>query len=613
MPFYTLLFYPNNAYYLMMQSYSNTLEEPGPVPLLHQSSLPPSNTNRFPMAPYPQSPPLSLAACHPYPSPRSKSPAPVTQFKTSRKLPILKYPLTDITNFTLAHTTLQLSNLSTILAPDDEHAVSRAREIFGDVPPRKGRGKSRRGRHRDVHGREIGPPMSGGAILRSPIPLISPPRSHPTFKYRVARRKPLSSSPISHTSSHKSLTSANITQSRTPRRLPSVCAATPETPRPIYKRTKRWSSTSLRGNLASPPSPPSLTSTICQPPHSDNGPPDSLNNLHSPPPILSFPIPPSSAPAFSHSSPQDNVEQQHSLLPAMNLGSGFTQSQVRKKRTKRELSELQWQITMHKSLAWRITREHMKFQQPNAWEQCTKSEADPSLALMDLAQGGLRIAFEQPASRCTGSSDPSKGGKGVQLHWTDVLDEELVKRLWVKLIAQGCRTIPTGSTFNRPKEVPTLFPSMGQSPHGIPFPLAQPEQRLAPAVQLSNASWPMPDPPMGPGFLPRRRVSAMTFSSKTHPPVSLFNDSLQSSSPSSCALGADSTSSLTVDTTLPSAQCQMSWVSTPMPKGTLTPSQLTAQAILRHGDARSKPMRKGRPPGITQRRSMLRHELASAG
>lgn len=554
----------------------------------------------------PQSPPLPVPSGHPYPSPRSKSPTSTTQYKGSRKLPVLKYPLTDITNFTLAKSTLQLSNLAPILA-NDERLVAQARELLNDVSPRKSRGKSRRGRQRAVRIRDIGSPVSGVGALRSPIPLASSarPSSHSAFNFRVPRRKYLSSSPIlSSPPSHKSPDSSNVNQSPPRHRIPSVSAVTPDTPRHACKRKKRWSSTSPRGKSVSPPSPLSPTPIARRSSRCYNGLPttNSAQQL----PHLSFPVPPPSAPAFARPSHVNHEQQQFSLLPAMNLGPGLTQTKGRKKRTKRELAEIQWQITLHKSLAWRTTREYMKLQRRDTCKKCNKAEVDSPLRIMNLAQGGLRIAIEQPVCICASDDEPNVGRKNAQMHWTDSLDRELVKRLWVKLIAQGCRTVPTGHVSHRPPGVPTPFPTIDHSQSGIPFPSESSEPQLAPAIQLPSTSYPASQPQIDPGFSPRRRVSAMTFTSQTRPPV--FHPNQHISSPQHYA-AANTPTRLTAEHPSPDSCTLVPWTSAPTPRGTLTPAQLTAQAILRNSDAHSKPMRRARPPGITPRASSLRREI----
>jgi hypothetical protein len=558
------------------------------------------------MVPCPQSPPPSLESCYSYPSPRSKSPPSATPFKGSRKLPIPQYPLTDITNLTLAQpSALELSNLTPILA-GNECPADQVREITGDAPPRNRRGKNRRGRPRGIRAREVGGSISAGAVLRSPIQLASSPRPplHAATDSRVGGRKFIPNSPdLSTASSHKSHSKTPPVQSRAPRRFPLVSAPTPGTPRHACKRKKRWSSTSPRGNIFSPPSPPSPTPIAHWLPGSHNSISNTSGSLRFPTlPPLRFPAPPPST--LARSSSHSNIGQQLSLLPAMNLGSGMPQAQVRKKRTKRELADVQWQITMHKSLAWRTTRDHFHALKQNVYEQYIRTEAELSHEAMD-SQGGLMIAFERPACPCAGGNEPDTSHV-VQSHWTDTLDRELVKRLWVKLIAQGCRPIPIGPS-NRPQEVPTPFPTIMDPQRGVPFPSGQSGQPLAPAIQLPSNSYPTSEPEDDPGIPPRRRVSAMMSSLQPRPHVSTPYIRVSSQKPST--IPTLSTSSFTADPTHPDFYSQVSQGSTPIPRGTLSSTQLAAQAILRRSEARSKSIRRCYPQGITQRESSLRHEI----
>ena len=525
-----------------------------------------------------------------------------------------KYPLTEITNFSLAQPTLQLPNF----APgngSDELPLGQTREIYDDAPPRRGRGKNRRGRQRGGRPREVGGTISGGAVLRSPIPLVaSSLRSslHPAFDFRVARRKSTPASPIlSHASSHKSSYNTTNAHSRTPpRRFPSVSVVSSEMPRYACKRAKRWASNSPRGRLVSPPSPPTPTPINRWPSRPNKPPPDAPNTIRRLPSSipLRFPAPPTSALVSPCSSLHSNHGKQFSFLASMNLGPGIPQGQMRKKQTKRDLAEVQWQITMHKSLAWRTTREHLKAEKQNGCQSCAMAE-DLSHEAMNFALRGLKIAFERPACACASGNEPQTGDRDLQLHWTDFLDQELVKRLWVKLIAQGCRTIPSSTSSPQPVSKP--FPTVEHSQCGIPFPSEQPEQPLAPAIQLSSISRPVSGPQMGSAVPMRQRVSAIT-SSKTRPHMSLPNTHV--SYPTPCAPAAVSmlqSSSLIARRTYPDSQVQMPRISARIPKGRLSSAQLTAQAILRHEDASLKPMKRGRPPGIMQRSSSLRHEITA--
>jgi len=561
----------------------------------------------------PQSPPPLPASYHTYPSPPSKSPPSVPEFKASRNLPTLKYPLTDITNFTLAQAKLELLDLAPIV-PNDEYPGGQARELYGDAPPRRGRGKSRRGRQRGIRAREVAAAMSGGAALRSPIPSAAPsPRSHfhPAFDFRIARRKSKPASPILfNTSSHKFFHDTNNAHTQPPRRrCASVSAVTPETPSNSCKRTKRWTYNSPRGKPIHPPSPPHSTPVTRKPPGSHNlipHAPISRHQVFSHPP-LRFPVPPSSEPAFACSSPHATHEKHFSLIPSMNLGSGIVQAQVRKKRTKRDLAEVQWQITMHKSLAWRTTRDQLDAEKQAVCENCIKAKENASHGMMDFAKGGLKITFEGTACMCASGNEPQTGNRGAQSHWTESHDRELVKRLWVKLIAQGCRTMPTG--ISNPSKVSTPFPTVEQPQRGIPFPSGQAEQPLAPAIQLSSASPPASHSQIGSGIPPRQRVSAIA-SSKPHPHVSPLD--IHASFPKPCipiTISMPPSSSFTADPTHPISRCQMPQASARIPRGARSSAQLAAQALLRHGDNRLKPMRRGRPPGLKQRESSLRHEV----
>ncbi|KAF8519839.1 hypothetical protein JB92DRAFT_2828320 [Gautieria morchelliformis] len=561
------------------------------------------------MVPCPQSPPPSRASYYSYPSPRSKSPPSATPFKGSRKLPIPNYPLTDITNLALAQASaLELSNLTPILA-DNECSDDQVGEVASDAPRRKRRGKNRRGRSRGIRAREVGGSLSAGAVLRSPILMASSPRPplHAAKDSRVVKRKFTPNSPnFSTVSLHESHSDATTTQSPTPPRgFPLISAPTPETPRHGCKRQKRWSSPSPRGNPFSPPSPPSPPRpmpTALWLPRSHKPLPNTSGSPRQFPtlPLLRFPAPPPpSTPGITRSS-HSNIEQQLSLLPAMNLGSAMPQRQVRKKLTKRELADVQWQITMHKSLAWRTTRDHFNALKPNVYEQYIKTEAELSHEAMD-SHGGPNITFERPASPCADGNEPDTGSHVVQSHWTDSLDRELVKRLWVKLIAQGCRTIPVCPS-NRPKDVHTPFPTIADSQSGVPFPSGQSEQPLAPAIQLPSNSYPTSEPQVDPGVPQRRRVSAITSSLQ---PQSHMSTPYIVSSQKPSTISMLPASSFTADPTHPDSYSRMSRI----PRKTLSPRQLAAQAILRHYEARSKPIRRGCPPVFTQKGSPLRREI----
>ena len=546
------------------------------------------------MALCPQLPQPSPASYQPYPS-WSKSPSPTAQFKASRRLPTLNYPLTDITNFPPAQATIELSNLTSIAA-HDEPSLNQVGDIPSDAPPRRGRGKNKRGRHRGVRFREVGGSSSGGKLLRSPIPLAalsSRSSFHPAFDFRGPRRKSAPALPIlSDAFSSKFLHNTANAHPRTPRRRsPSVSAVTLETSRPASKRTKRWAFNSPHDKSISPPNLPYPTPTLRRAPYSDErlfDAPSSLHQLPSPPPIR-FPTPPSTHP--------------NHLLPSMNLGSGLVQGQMRRKRTKRDLAEVQWQITMHKSLAWRTTHEHFNTEKMNVCEHCTRTNKDPSHGPMDFAQVGLRIAFERPACTCARDNKPQAGYRGAQLHWTESLDRELVKRLWVKLIAQGCRTIPTG--ISNSSQGSTPVPTVEHSQPGIPFPSEQPEQ-LAPAIQLFLTS--RPNPRLGSEIPLRQRALAITSSNKR---ASLLNLHVSSPIPSNAVTASMRPSSPFPDPPYSDSQCRMPQVSARISRGSLSSAQLTAQSILRHEDARSKPMRRGRPPGIVRKGSSLRHEVTA--
>jgi len=179
-------------------------------------------------------------------------------------------------------------------------------------------------------------------------------------------------------------------------------------------------------------------------------------------------------------------------------------------------------------------------------------------------------------------------------HWTDPLERVLVKRLWDKLVAQGCASVirptctPTGTV-----PFPTTDPYPNHPP-GIPFPSGESESQdtLAPAIQLTPSS----ELSCGQRSGPRRRLSAIASRTDSRPVLGV---STFPRLPNSCPVPTSPPLPVSTGRPFPASTMVLP------PKGTLIPAQLVAQTMLRRGHARTKPNKRLK----TQTRELKRSGL----
>ncbi|KAF8576297.1 hypothetical protein K439DRAFT_676747 [Ramaria rubella] len=490
-----------------------------------------------------------IASRQPYPSPRSKSP-PASQFKSLRNLPNLKCSLTAVTT-------------AALVDDDDVYPLSQKGKAVEDALPRRGRGRNRRGRTRGRHAHDRANSHTPER-LRSPIPLSCMSRdsssSSPKLRAPGSRHKFAPASPI--------LSPTSPPRDTLKRRCPSFSTVKPETPRHTHKRPQCLPSSPLYGDPPSPPLTPALIN-----PRFDR---TRAHVVRSPSPPLHFPMVPSHLPTVSIN---PNIKMQLALLGPMNLGLGLApmRQQVRKRHTKRELADLHWQIVVHRSLAWMAAqKDATRMPKADESEGAEIGMTCPySQRAMDFAQGGLMLTLVQPPRACD----------TLQLSWTSALDRELLSRLGAKLSAEGYSPLPTPFM----PRTGTVNPLQNI----VPFPLGQFEDSLP----FSPQSAPGPDdlPQSLPCIAPRRRVCSMA-------------SAFQPCSPTQ--FPATPSTPCSVSCSLTPSDCHNSEA---VPDGTLTPTQLVAQAIFRRGKIRTKSIKRFRPPGLSvPRPSGLRHEARLA-
>ena len=508
-----------------------------------------------------------------YPSIRPKSVSLRVSSKAFQKLPI-RYPLADITNVKLAQAVLACSSRMPALSIEQGgRRLNQVQEAFSDASARRDRGKNRRSQPRTIHASGFNVPEHNDTRLRSPILFVSPSsRSFPRkpFNFRMSTPKSAFLSPPSQDLS--SPTSCKAQQPRPSRRrnVPLSLPAS-ETPRHAREWTRRRILLAVRSTSTSP-SPTS---------HRPSG-----AGIFLAPKPHKLPLPSRLyASSSSPASTQPGLAQQLSLPSAQ-----FVLGVDRKKRTKRQVAALQWQVTLYRSLAWsvRVRARTAHVTMPRDLEDDAGSDGrgkeDSTPDTMNLARAGLMISMDESVGAIRPEGVSVLTGEDTEPHWTEMIDNELVTRLWTKLRAQGCRLVGAasyGGATGHPLSLPrSHLDTSGPDPpsHGIPFPSAN--TALAPSIQFSSR------PGLGNmdssiDVSPRRRVSAMTFRS----PAPAFD-------------GPSIRQPCAVNPCLPPSFPELRSSHHPShsfrPPGTYTTPQLVAQLMLRRAHARTKPLQKAK-------------------